>query len=56
MSLMEVFYLTVSLCIKYRILKGYIAIYDLVVVIEVMIENIWRGREGLMVWRGDSSN
>jgi len=37
---MEVFYLAVSLCIKYRIFEGYIAIYDLAIIIEVIIKNI----------------
>jgi hypothetical protein len=38
--LMEMFRLAVSLCTKYYIFKGYIAIYNLVIIIEVVIKNI----------------
>jgi hypothetical protein len=40
MCLIEVFYLVISLCTKYRIFKGYVAIYDLTIIIEVVIKNI----------------
>jgi hypothetical protein len=46
---MQVFGLVVSLCTEYRILKGYIAIYNIFVVTEIVVKYIWRGREGLMV-------
>ena len=43
------FGLAVSLYTKYHILKGYVAIYNIFVVVEIVVEYIWRGREGLMV-------
>jgi hypothetical protein len=40
MCFMQVFGLVVSLYTKYRILKGYVAIYDIFIIIEIVVEYI----------------
>jgi hypothetical protein len=40
MCFMQVFGLAVSLCTEYHILKGYVAIYNIFVVVEIVVEYI----------------
>jgi len=41
MSLVKMLSLTISLIAKYRILKGDVAVYDIRIVVELMIKDIW---------------
>jgi hypothetical protein len=54
MSLVKMLLLAISLIAKHRILEGDVAVYNIQIIIEFIIKDIWRQGIWVIIQRGDT--